>query len=148
VEAVADLAAAVAGADVICTVTSAATPILHGEWLQPGQHVNLVGSAIATTAEADSLVVKRSRFFVDYRDAALAAAGELLEAIRSGVVTEAHLLGEIGDVVAGRLPGRETRDDITLYKSLGVTSQDLAAAQIVYAAALEQGVGLDVELSD
>jgi ornithine cyclodeaminase/alanine dehydrogenase-like protein (mu-crystallin family) len=148
VEAVADLAAAVAGADVICTVTSAATPILHGKWLRPGQHVNLVGSAIATTAEADSEVVKRSMFFVDYREAALAAAGELLEAIRGGVVTDAHLLGEIGDVVAGRLPGRESPDDITLYKSLGVTSQDLAAAQIVYAAALEQGVGLDVELSD
>jgi len=148
VEAVADLAAAVAVADVICTVTSATTPILRGEWLRPGQHVNLVGSAIATTAEADSEVVRLSRFFVDYREAALAAAGELLEAIRGGAVTEAHLLGEIGEVLSGRLPGRESPDDITLYKSLGVTSQDLSAAQVVYSAALEQGVGLDVELSD
>jgi ornithine cyclodeaminase len=147
VEAVVDLAAAVARADVICTVTSAATPVLHGQWLQPGQHVNLVGSAIPTTAEADSEVVRRSRFFVDYREAAMAAAGELLEAIRSGVVGAGHLRAEIGEVLLGRAPGRESASDITLYKSLGVTSQDLAAAQIVYAAALEQGVGLDVDLS-
>jgi ornithine cyclodeaminase len=75
------------------------------------------------------------------------AAGELLEAIRSGVVGAGHLRAEIGEVLLGRAPGRESASDITLYKSLGVTSQDLAAAQIVYAAALEQGVGLDVDLS-
>jgi ornithine cyclodeaminase/alanine dehydrogenase-like protein (mu-crystallin family) len=147
VEAVADLAAAVARADVICTVTSAATPILQGAWLQPGQHVNLVGSAIATTAEADPEVVRRSRFFVDYREAAMAAAGELLNAIRDGIVTDGHLRGEIGEVLMGRVAGRESTADITLYKSLGVTSQDLAAAHLVYEAALAQGVGLDVELS-
>jgi len=148
VEAASDLATAVSSADVICTVTSATTPILRGEWLRPGQHVNLVGAAIATSAEADAEVVRRSRFYCDYREAAMAAAGELLDAIRSGVVTESQLRGEIGEVLLGRIPGRESADDITLYKSLGVTSQDLAAAQIVHAAALQQGVGLDVELSD
>jgi len=147
VEAVSSLEAAVPAADVICTVTSAATPILRGQWLVPGQHVNLVGSAIATTAEADGEVVRRSRFFVDYRDAAMAAAGELLEAMRSGIVDASHVRGEIGEVLLGRVPGREAPGDITLYKSLGVTSQDLAAAHLVHAAALEQGVGLDVELS-
>jgi ornithine cyclodeaminase len=147
VEAVADLAAAVAGADVICTVTSATTPILRGEWLAPGQHVNLVGSAIATTAEADAEVVRRSRFYVDYREAAMAAAGELLGAIRDGVVGADHVRGEIGEVLLGRAPGREHASDITLYKSLGVTSQDLAAARLVYEAAVERGVGLDDDLS-
>lgn len=147
VEAVADLPSAVAAADVLCTVTSAATPILRGEWLAPGQHVNLVGSAIATTAEADGEVVRRSRFFVDYREAAMAAAGELLNAIQGGLVTAKHVRGEIGEVVMGRVVGRESASDITLYKSLGVTSQDLAAAQLVYAAAIAQGVGLDVDLS-
>jgi ornithine cyclodeaminase len=109
--------------------------------------VNLVGSAIATTAEADPEVVRRSRFFVDYREAAMAAAGELLNAIRDGIVTDGHLRGEIGEVLMGRVAGRESTADITLYKSLGVTSQDLAAAHLVYEAALAQGVGLDVELS-
>ncbi len=147
VEAVSSLEAAVPAADVICTVTSATTPVLRGQWLVPGQHVNLVGSAIATTAEADGEVVRRSRFFVDYREAAMAAAGELLEAIRSGIVDQSHVRGEIGEVLLGRVPGREAPGDITLYKSLGVTSQDLAAAHLVHAAALEQGVGLDVELA-
>lgn len=148
VEATPNLATAVARADVICTLTSATTPILRGEWLQPGQHVNLVGSAIASTAEADAEVVRRSRFFVDYREAAQVAAGELLNAIERGIVGESHVRGEIGEVLLGRVPGRQSPADITLYKSLGVTSQDLAAAQLVHAAALEQGVGLDVELSD
>ncbi len=147
IEAVGDLAAAVPEADVLCTVTAATTPILRGEWLRPGQHVNLVGAAIATSAEADAEVVRRSRLFCDYRDAAMAAAGELLDAIRAGVVPESHLRGEIGEVLLGRIPGRESDADLTVYKSLGVTSQDLAAAQICYNAALAQGVGLDIELS-
>lgn len=147
VEPVADLASAVAAADVLCTVTSAPTPILRGEWLAPGQHVNLVGSAVATTAEADGEVVRRSRFFVDYREAAMAAAGELLNAIRDGIVAAEHVRGEIGDVLLGRVAGRESAADITVYKSLGVTSQDLAAAHQVYTAAIAQGVGLDVDLS-
>ncbi|MCU0758289.1 MAG: ornithine cyclodeaminase family protein [Steroidobacteraceae bacterium] len=146
VEPVGDLAAAVAAADVICTVTSAATPVLRGEWLVPGQHVNLVGSAVPTTAEADGEVVRRSRFYVDYREAAMAAAGELLAAIRDGLVTAQHVRGEIGEVLLGRVAGRESAADVTLYKSLGVTSQDLAAAHLVYETAVARGVGLDVEL--
>jgi len=122
-----DLAEAFSSADVICTVTSAKSPFISGEWCRPGQHLNLVGSAIPTTAEVDDLTVSRARFFVDYREAAFAAAGELLGAIARGVVEASHVRGEIGEVFAGTLAGRESDADITLYKSLGVTTQDLAA---------------------
>ncbi len=142
----ADLERACAGADVICTVTSAKTPILHGTWLSPGVHLNLVGSAIATTAEVDAEAVVRARFFVDYREAALAAAGELLGAIRDGRVTDSHIAGEIGAVLAGDIAGRQSREQITVYKSLGVTTQDLAAGLCALREAESRGLGSDLAL--
>jgi ornithine cyclodeaminase len=131
---------------VVCTVTSAKAPIVRGEWCRPGQHLNLVGSAIPTTAEVDDLTVSRARFFVDYREAAMAAAGELLGAISRGVVGESHVLGEIGEVFAGLRPGRIAGDDITLYKSLGVTTQDLAAAMRLLREAGRVGAGRELDL--
>ena len=127
---------AVDGADVVCTVSSAREPILHGAWLAPGQHVNLVGASVAAAREADNTVVRRSRFFVDARASAAVQAGEWLGALRDGVVGPSHLLGEIGEVLLGRVPGRLTDADITVYKSLGHTAQDLAAANAVYRQAL------------
>ena len=146
-EAVANLDSAVARADVICTTTSATTPILHGAALRPGTHINLVGSAVATSAEADSEVVRRSRFFVDSRPAALAAAGELLDAIAAGIVDAADIAGEIGEVLLGRVAGRQSADDITVYKSLGVTAQDLLAAHAVWRAAVAAGGGTEIDLA-
>ena len=137
---------AIMDADIVCTVTSAATPILQGDHLKPGTHVTLVGSAIPTTAEADSAVVTRSRFYVDYRDAALAQAGELRNAINDGLVTADHIIGEIGEVLLGTKPGRTSPEDITVYKSLGVTAQDLMAADFVYREALRRNIGITVEL--
>lgn len=145
--AVADLPAACASADVICTVTSAKEPILHGDWLPQGVHLNLVGSAIATTAEVDGAAVARGRFFVDYRDAALAAAGELLAAIRAGLVTDAHIEAEIGQVLAGAHPGRRDAREITIYKSLGVTTQDLAAGWCAWREAEAAGIGGMLDLN-
>jgi ornithine cyclodeaminase len=142
------VADAVAGADIICTTTAAKTPILHGADLASGQHLNLVGSAVASTAEVDDAVVSRARVFVDYREAAMAAAGELLGAMARGVIEEGHILGEIGEVAAGHIPGRTGPDDITLYKSLGVAAQDLAAAHALWRAALAQGKGLNINLLD
>lgn len=140
------VAEAVAGADIICTTTSAKQPILPGALLEPGQHVNLVGSAIAAAAEVDDAAVSRARFYVDYRPAAMAAAGELLNAIASGAVSEAHIVGEIGEVVSGQVPARQSADEITMYKSLGVASQDLAAAHAVWRAAEAQGSGTTIDL--
>lgn len=141
-----DLEGSFSTAEVICTVTSAKEPFVSGEWCQPGQHINLVGSAIPTTAEVDDLVVCRSRFFVDYREAAFAAAGELKAAISRGVITEAHVCGEIGEVFAGSIAGRVHDDDITVYKSLGVTTQDLAAAMRVWREAERNDVGSTIDL--
>lgn len=137
---------AVQDADIICTTTSAKEAVLLGKNLKPGQHLNLVGSAIPTTAEVDDEAVARGRFYVDYREAAMAAAGELLGAIERGVVTEDHIMGEIGEVAAGNAPGRQNDDEITIYKSLGVASQDLAAAHAVYMMAEAENGGTTIEL--
>lgn len=146
VQAHSDVGSAVAEADIICTTTSAKTPILTGADLQPGQHVNLVGSAIAASAEVDDTAVAKSRFYVDFRPAAMAAAGELLNAIASGAVKESHVVGEIGEVVAGGVLGRRNEDEITMYKSLGVASQDLAAAYAIWSMAQAENAGLEVDL--
>lgn len=145
-EVVDDLGKSFGEADVVCTVTSAKEPFIRGEWCRGGQHINLVGSAIPATAEVDDLVVSRSRFFVDYREAALAAAGELRGALARGVVAESHICGEIGEVFAGSIPGRVQDDDLTVYKSLGVTTQDLAAAMRVWREAERENIGRVVEM--
>jgi ornithine cyclodeaminase len=142
------IAAAIAGADIVCTATSAAAPLVTGAMLAPGQHLNLVGSAIPTTAEIDTAAVARSRFYVDYRPAAMAAAGELLSAIAAGAVSEDHIVAEIGEVAAGTAPGRGSDNEITLYKSLGVAAQDLAAAHAIWTKAEAEGAGARFDLLD
>jgi ornithine cyclodeaminase len=137
---------AVAGADVICTLTGAGEPILHGAWLAPGCHVNLVGASQPTRAEADAEVVTRARFFVDYRQSAFDEAGELLMAIEAGLITRDHVCGELGQVIAGEVPGRRDDRDITVYKSLGFAAQDLAACDLVARRAEAQGIGVMLEL--
>ncbi|MFT6412211.1 MAG: ornithine cyclodeaminase [Glaciecola sp.] len=141
----ADAETAVATADIICTVTSSTSPILKGEWLTPGTHVNLVGAALRTSAEADTEVVKRSRFYIDYRISAMAQAGELLNAIEQGAITQEHIIGEIGEVLAGQKPGRQSATDITVYKSLGVAAQDLAAASCALNNALKFNKGVSID---
>jgi ornithine cyclodeaminase/alanine dehydrogenase-like protein (mu-crystallin family) len=146
VTACATAAQAVMDADIICTTTSAKSPVLMGAEIPAGAHLNLVGSAIPTTAEVDDEAVRRSRFFVDYREAAMAAAGELLHAIESGVVTADHIAGEIGQVADGSVRGRRSDSEITIYKSLGVASQDLAAAHAVWSMAEAEDAGAKIEL--
>jgi len=146
VQTAATAADAVRGADIICTTTSAKQPVLSGADLHNGQHINLVGSAIPTTAEVDTAAVAKSKFYVDYREAALAAAGELLAAIKQGAVTESHIAGEIGKVADGQLSGRQDDAEITMYKSLGVASQDLAAAHAIWLAAEQENSGTQVDL--
>jgi ornithine cyclodeaminase len=143
----ATVAEAVADADIICTTTAAATPILHGQHVRPGTHVNLVGSAIPTTAEADTALVAMSQFYGDYRAATLAQAGEFRNAIASGLITADHLIGEIGELILGRIPGRQGDTAITLYKSLGVTAQDLTAADAILEAARADGMGHEINLA-
>ena len=144
-EAELDAPSLAAKSDVLCTVTSATTPILQGKWLQPGIHINLVGAAIASAAEADQDVVTRSSFFTDYRPSAMDQAGELLNAIESGAVTAEHVRAEIGEVLDGIADGRSNEDEITVYKSLGVAAQDLAAGLAAYQRAVGQGIGVQVD---
>lgn len=121
--------AAVEGADIICTVSGAAEPILEGAWIAPGTHVNLVGSSRAGPVEVDSDTVVRARFIADHRDGVLAQGAEFLRAKAAGLVDDAHVAGEIGQVLSGAVEGRQSAGQITAYKSLGHIVQDLAAVQ-------------------
>ena len=132
---------AIAGADIICTTTKAREPILQGDWLTPGVHLNVVGSSIAAAAEIDIPAVVKTRFFVDCRNSTVNEGGEYLRALRAGAITAEHILGEIGEV-AERLEGRAILAlDMTLYKSLGIAPQDLASAHHVLKKARAAGVG-------
>jgi ornithine cyclodeaminase len=124
--------AEVGACDLICTVTAAKQPILRGAWVQPGAHVNLVGSHTLTSREADSALIARSNVYVDLLESARNEAGDLMIPIKEGAVPSDHIRGEIGRVVGGELAGRERSDEITLYKSLGIAAQDLYAAWHVY----------------
>jgi ornithine cyclodeaminase len=135
---------AVEGADIVCTVTASREPVLRGALLAKGAHVNLVGASRLDAREADDTVVTRSRFFVDSRTSARAEAGELRHAINAGLVDETHVLGEIGDVLNGKVPGRSGSDDLTVYKSLGIAAQDLAAAHVILEHATRHGIGTRV----
>jgi ornithine cyclodeaminase len=118
----------VVDADIICTVTSAKEPILEGRWLRPGAHVNIVGSSYAGPTEVDSDLVARSRFIADSRDGVLAQGAEFLRAKEAGLISNEHVVGEIGQVLCGAIEGRRSDEEITAYKSLGHIVQDLAAA--------------------
>ena len=119
-------------ADIICTLTSSYDPILKGEWVRPGTHVNAVGSSYAGPAEIDNDLVARSRFIVDSREGVLQQGGEFLRAKAAGLVGDEHIVGEIGQVLAGEIEGRRNKDEVTIYKSLGHVVQDLAAAWALY----------------
>jgi alanine dehydrogenase len=119
---------AVTGADVVVTATASPRAILNGEWLEPGQHINLVGASVASAREIDDEGVARGRYFVDTLAGAKAQAGEYIDAVKAGAIAEDHILGEIGKVYDGTLRGRLGDRDITIYKSLGVAAQDLATA--------------------
>jgi ornithine cyclodeaminase len=131
--------------DVVSVVTSSPEPVLTGSWLQPGAHVNLVGAHEPQDREADTEAVTRSAVYVDSREGALAEAGDILIPIAEGAVTRDHIVGEIGDVLLGSAPGREDRQQITLYKSLGLFAQDLFASGFLLEKALEAGKGQSVE---
>jgi ornithine cyclodeaminase len=125
---VTDRQEAASRADVICTVTSSRDPVILSEWVKPGTHINLVGSSYLGPVEVDSALVARARYIADYRPGVLTQAAELAAAREAGLVDDSHVVGEIGEVLAGRITGRENEEQITIYKSLGHVVQDLAAA--------------------
>lgn len=129
---VADGQAAADGADVICTLTHAAEPILRGEWIAPGAHVNLVGSSGPGSVEVDEALVARSRYVADSRASILAQGSEFLRAKDAGLVGDGHIVAEIGEVLSGSRPGRLSDDDVTVFKSIGHAVQDLAAVAYLW----------------
>jgi ornithine cyclodeaminase/alanine dehydrogenase-like protein (mu-crystallin family) len=132
VTAMATVQQAVANADIVCTVTSASEPILKSEWVQPGTHINAVGSSHAGPVEIDNALVARARFFADSREGVLEQGAEFLRAKRAGLIDDTHILAEIGQVLAGTVEGRRSAEEITIYKSLGHIVQDLASAWWLY----------------
>lgn len=140
IEAIADGREAAGQADVICTVSGSAEPILLRDWVRDGTHVNLVGSSYLGPVEIDSALLAAGRYIADYRPGVLAQAAELAVARDAGIVTDDHVVGEIGEVHAGRLTGRENPGQITIYKSLGHVVQDLAAAAYLHARATSEGI--------
>ena len=114
--------------------------------MSAGTHVNAVGSSVPTAREVDGEAVRRARVFVDRRESAMHESGDLLAAIREGMIDESHISAELGEVLIGAAEGRRAPDEVTLFESLGLAVEDLAAAVFVDAAAREQGVGTAVTL--
>ena len=137
--------AAVNGAELVCTVTGSTEPVLKGEWLAPGAHVNAVGASVPPFRELDTGAVVRSRLFVDSKTSVLAEADDVRIPLRDKSIPESHILGELADLVLGRVEGRTGSDDITLFKSVGLAAEDLAAARYVYGRAVQSGAGTRID---
>ena len=137
--------AALLGAEVVCTTTSAAEPIVELRWLAAGAHVNAVGSSIPTARELDTATVAASSFFVDRRESTLNEAGDYLLPAAEGAVGPDHIKAELGEVLTGTRPGRQDETELTVFKSLGIAVEDLAAAELVVRRARDRGVGAEVD---
>ncbi|MBE6994638.1 MAG: ornithine cyclodeaminase family protein [Ruminococcaceae bacterium] len=135
-------------ADILCTVTSSRgdTPFLKGEWLKPGAHLNAVGACSPTSREVDTETVRRCKVFLDWREAALRDAGDLIIPLTKGEITEDHFAGDVGKVLTGELPGRESDEEITMFETIGISVEDIAAAQLIADKARAAGLGVEVEI--
>ena len=121
--------------------------MLAGEWIAPGTHINAVGACIASCRELDTVAVVRSRLYVDRLESAHNEAGDFLIPKKEGKIGDDHIVGEIGDMLLGKLQGRRSHDEITMFKSLGIGVEDLRVASYLYKKATAQNVGVSVVLS-
>jgi ornithine cyclodeaminase len=137
----ADAARACGVADIVCATTAASTPIIAGQWIRPGTHLNLIGSHDANSAEADIALIAAAGVYVDQIEYALRDAGEIVQAIAAGAISAAQLRGELGQLVDGLINGRSSDDEVTIFKSIGLLAQDLVAAAYLERQARSQGVG-------
>jgi len=137
---------AVDGADIICTVTTAKEPVVKGEWIAAGAHINAVGAFTPTTRELDTDAVVKSRFYVDRRESTLNEAGEFLIPKNEGMIDDDHIVGEIGEILLGKVQGRTSPGEITMFKSLGIAIEDLASAHYIFNKAQEKNLGTWVEI--
>ncbi|HET9393538.1 MAG TPA: ornithine cyclodeaminase family protein [Candidatus Rubrimentiphilum sp.] len=145
IEVTASAREAVRGAQIVCTVTAATAPVLEGAWLEPGMHVNAAGSSVPPFRELDAAVVERSRIFVDNRECVLNEADDLRIPIAEGAIGVDRILGDLGELAAGTVPGRISSSDITLFKSVGMAIEDIAAARELHRRAVREGRGTRVD---
>ena len=136
----------VRGADIIVTATSSREPVLRREWIRPGAHINAVGSSIAAARELDGATVAAASLFVDRRESTVNESGDYLFALREKAISgPEHIRAELGELLTGKAQGRTSRDELTLFKSLGLAIEDLAAAAFLYDKARAQGRGTWVD---
>ena len=133
------------GSEILALATTATTPIVDGDWVQPGTHINGIGSHAPGVRELDTKTVVKSKIICDNVKACLAEAGDLQIPIEEGSLNPSDIRGEIGDLVSGRKKGRESDSEITLFKSVGLSIQDISVAYHVYEKANSQGVGTNFE---
>ena len=145
IEVVATPAEALKGADLIVTVTNAKEPVVQREWVSPGVHLNVVGSSTPLAREVDTATIAAAALFVDRRESTVNEAGDYLFAMREGAIGPEHIRAELGEVLTGEKPGRTSPDEITMFKSLGLAVEDLAAANYLYTKAKELNAGVWVE---
>jgi ornithine cyclodeaminase/alanine dehydrogenase-like protein (mu-crystallin family) len=135
---------AVRGADVVVTATSSVEPVLERDWLKDGAHVNVVGGRPPEMRELDTATIADSAFYVDRRESAENEAFDYRDALESGAIGPGHIRGEIGEVLIGAAPGRQSPEELTVFRSLGLAVEDLAAAEYVVRRAREVGIGTEV----
>lgn len=146
-EPVATVREAVESADLIVTATNATEPILEREWISPGAHLNLVGASTPNAREVDGATMAAASVFVDRRESTINESGDYIFALKEGAIGPNHIRAEIGEVLHGDKPGRTSPQEITLFKSLGLAVEDLAAAEYLYRTAKESNAGTWVEYS-
>jgi len=134
------------GADIICTLSPAKEPILFGKDLEPGVHVNAVGSCNPMSREIDTPLVLKSKIYVDKKEATFNEAGDILIPMKEGIIDKNHVLGELGEVCIHKIPGRTSSEEITLFEALGIAVEDLAAASYIYDQAIQKEMGVTVNL--
>jgi alanine dehydrogenase len=137
---------AVRRADLIVLATSSPTPVVQSDWIESGAHVVCVGACRPDQREMDPALVRRGRLFVDSRASALLESGDIALGIKDGLFAASHIVGEIGELLAGNIEGRRSARDLTIFKSLGLAIEDLAAADLVYRRAVERNAGVELAL--
>jgi alanine dehydrogenase len=133
-------------ADIICTATSSSTPVFDGSKVRPGTHINGIGTHTPDTRELDSIVVSKSKFVGDSKEACFSEAGDFMIPLENKEISAAHFYAELGEIISNKKTGRSSDDEITVFKSTGLAIQDAATAQLVYEKAIKFGVGKEIEI--
>ncbi|MDX9728213.1 MAG: hypothetical protein RBT50_03020 [Bacteroidales bacterium] len=134
--------------DIICTATNATAPLFKREDIKKGAHINAIGSFQPHMQELDPWLIRDARVFLDSTEPCLKESGDLIKPIRDGIITDSHIAGEIGDLLLNRITGRESDDQVTIFKSVGVAIQDYVVATDIHKSSLEKGFGTEIRLSE